>query len=375
MRKYLTGCLAISAVLILSAWGYKGHRITALVAEDYLTPQAKQAVKAILGNETLVDVSTWADEVKNDPQYRKTASWHFLNLPLGLSYQDFVKAIYSQSKDNVSSAILSAEGTLSDNNASISNKREALKFLVHLVGDAHQPMHISRAEDKGGNTIQVRFDGKGTNLHSLWDSKLIDHEGLSESELKQKVEAEIKSSDIKAYQADKPTKWLYESYTSASKLYQDVDKNNSITEQQYQSYIKLVHQRLAAGGLRLAGVLNTIFANAKLTDPVIQMTKDTISYKASEPVNHIKLQDVSRFMGKLVSIEGKVYSSKDMGSMILINLGAAYPNQLLTVVLRGEAKSKGIGIDGKSVRVEGKLIDYKGKPEIIVTEGSSFKLL
>ena len=375
MKKHLSIALAIGLSLTIISWGFKGHRVTALVAEDYLTPQAKQAVRAILGGETLADVSTWADEIKGDPQYGNSASWHFINLPLGLSYEQFVKACYSQDKDNVLSAILAAENKLASPTISQSEKKDALKFLVHLIGDAHQPMHVSRAEDKGGNTIQVRFDGQGTNLHALWDSKLIDHEGLSETELKNKVETEINPSNIKALQSDKPTKWLYESYTVASKLYQDVAKSNKITEEQYRQYIPLVHERLATGGLRLAGVLNAVFSSAQTRKEVVASPgKDTMNYTAAEPVQPISIQDVGQYLGKTVSVEAKVYSSKDVGSMLLVNLGAAFPNQLLTVVLRGEAKRKVNNVDGKTMRAEGKLIDYKGKPEIIVSSSSSFQI-
>ena len=77
--------------------------------------------------------------------------------------------------------------------------------------------------------------------------------------------------------------------------------------------------------------------------------------------------------GKTVSVQGKVYSSKDIGSMVLVNLGAAYPNQLLTIVLKGKAKDLGSQIADKTVTVEGEVIDYKGKPEIIVTDPSKIK--
>jgi hypothetical protein len=97
--------------------------------------------------------------------------------PLGLSFEEFSKEVHAQGEDNVYGAMQKARSILTHPKASKIQKIEALKFLVHFVGDAHQPMHVSRKEDKGGNTIQVRFDNQGTNLHSLWDSKLLDHQG------------------------------------------------------------------------------------------------------------------------------------------------------------------------------------------------------
>jgi hypothetical protein len=98
---------------------------------------------------------------------------------LGLNYQAFSDNIKNQSQDNVYKALLKNEKMLKAPSSTKEQKAAALKFIVHFVGDLHQPVHVSRAEDKGGNTIQVQFGGQGTNLHSLWDSKLIGKEGKS----------------------------------------------------------------------------------------------------------------------------------------------------------------------------------------------------
>jgi hypothetical protein len=175
MKKLFNFCLIGLSVALIS-WGFKGHRAD----RDHRAKTPDQQYR--LCRFRLLErrrhgrcSATWADENKN----KSTAPWHFLNLPLGLNHEQFVQAV-QQSDNNTYTAILKTEATLKDKTLSVEQKNEALKYLIHLVGDAHQPMHISRKEDKGGNTIQVRFDNKGTNLHSLWDSKLIDHEGLSE---------------------------------------------------------------------------------------------------------------------------------------------------------------------------------------------------
>jgi len=147
------------AALGLVSWGFKGHRAVATIAQHYLTSNTAYAVSAYLKGEQMEGVSTWADE-NRDP---KTAPWHYINLPLGLSRDAFVKAV-QESDNNVYSAILKMESTLKDMNASADAKNEALKYLIHLVGDAHQPMHVSRKEDKGGNTIQLRFDNDRASL-------------------------------------------------------------------------------------------------------------------------------------------------------------------------------------------------------------------
>jgi hypothetical protein len=136
------------AALGLISWGFKGHRAVATIAQKHLNSNIAYTVSAYLKGEQMEEVSTWADENRNPA----TAPWHYINLPLGLSRDAFVKAV-QESDNNVYTAILKTEATLNDANASPEAKNEALKYLIHLVGDAHQPMHVSRKEDKGGNTI------------------------------------------------------------------------------------------------------------------------------------------------------------------------------------------------------------------------------
>lgn len=145
--------ISILSIALIS-WGAKGHRAVATIAEKHLTANTAKVVSVYLKGENMADVSTWADENRD----KTTAPWHYLNLPLGLSYEQFAEAVSKQGNDNVYSAILKVEANLKDKALSPEQKNESLKYLIHLIGDAHQPMHVSRAEDKGGNTIQVRFD-------------------------------------------------------------------------------------------------------------------------------------------------------------------------------------------------------------------------
>ena len=174
------------------------------------------------------EVSTWADESRN----QTTAPWHFLNLPLGLSHEQFVETVSKPGPENVYTANLKVEASLRDKLLNADQKNNALKYLIHLVGDAHQPMHISKNEDKGGNTIQLRFDEKGTNLHSLWDSGLIDHEGLSDPELARQYDVAT-PAQIKQWQADSPMEWIWESYQISSRLYQEIKPGQNIEELYY----------------------------------------------------------------------------------------------------------------------------------------------
>lgn len=346
--------------ILLISWGFKGHRAVATIAQKHLTSNTAYVVSAFLKGENMAEVSTWADENRNPT----SAPWHFLNLPLGLNHEQFVQAV-QQGDNNVYTAILKVEATLKDNSSSADQKNEALKYLIHFVGDAHQPMHVSRKEDKGGNTIQVRFDDKGTNLHALWDSKLIDHEGLSEEDIARKYDTAT-ADEVKQWQADSPMEWIWESYQISSELYAGVKPGQTIDENYYQKYIQVIHRRIDQAGIRLAGELNRIFKDQK-----VKVTAVTLA--PPPPLNQeqaglINLNDVKNSVGKVVSVKGKVFGIKDIGSMILADVGASYPNQLLTLAIKGDAKAIAGQINGKVITVKGQVIDYKGKPEIIVTD-------
>jgi hypothetical protein len=259
MKKIILAFALIGIAFLFGSWGFFGHKTVATIAENHLTPEAKTAIKTFLGNESLVDVASWADEVRNQPEYKNTAGWHFVNLPLGLSRGKFKDSIRRIKNENLLTALALNESIIRDSAATKTQKIVALKFIVHLVGDAHQPMHVSRAEDKGGNTIQVQFDGKGTNLHSLWDSRLLDHQGLSISQLSK--QDDVSKSKIRKWQRATPIDWLFESYKISSKLYEEVEQNNKLDEAYYQSHIGIVNKRIEMGGIRLAGVLNELFKN------------------------------------------------------------------------------------------------------------------
>ena len=259
MKRITIAFMLIGSAFLFGSWGFFGHKTVATIAENHLTPEAKTAIKVLLGTESLVDVASWADEVRNQPEYKSTAGWHFVNLPVGLSRSQFKDSIQAIKNENLLTALALNESIIRDSAATKAQKTVALKFIVHLVGDAHQPMHVSRAEDKGGNTIQVQFDGKGTNLHSLWDSRLLDHQGLSILQLSEKDN--VGKSKIRKWQRATPINWLFESYKISSKLYEEVAQNNKLDEAYYQSHIGIVNKRIEMGGIRLAGVLNELFKN------------------------------------------------------------------------------------------------------------------
>lgn len=372
-KPFLISVLLIMSVVLIS-WGVTGHRTVGRIAENHLSANAKAAVKELLGHVSLADVSTWADEVRNQPEYRHTAPWHFLNLPLGLSYPEFEKQVEGMSQENVYSALLNQEHILSDKTTTREQKTEALKFIVHFVGDLHQPMHVSRAEDKGGNTIQLNYGGTGTNLHSLWDTKLLEHQGLTYEQLADQYD-HASPEQIRQWQSDPLIKWIWESYEISSRLYVEIDamKDRTIDDSYYQAHIAIIRDRIEKAGIRLAGVLNQLFSkglppSAPSVATAPASSSGTMTSGTTPPGTTIDIHDAASHIDENVSLCAKIYGYKALDGMTLVNLGAAYPDQLLTVVLRDGARDGFTVVDGQTICVSGKITSYKGKPEIVVTD-------
>ena len=356
MKRILAGVLAVCIAIGLISWGRTGHSTIGLIAAKHLDEKARAGVSVLLGGETLADVASWAD----DNRGRSTASWHFINVELGLSFDDFKRQVAA--KEDVYTALQRQEAILADDKACAADRATALKYIVHFVGDIHQPMHVSRAEDKGGNTIQVRYDGQGTNLHSLWDTKMLEHARLSAEQLAKNLD-KATPQQVARWQSEPQINWAWESYQVSSQLYGEIEKNGTnIDEAYYQAHLPVVEDRIEKAGIRLAGLLNSIFAKTNITEAGAPK-----KIQPMEAVMTVGESDLTKHTGETVKVCSKVYGHKDFGSMVLVNMGGEYPNALFTIVLRGEAKSLGNALDGKLICVNGRVIDYKGKPEIVVT--------
>jgi hypothetical protein len=361
-----------SALVLLLSWGAVGHRTVGSIAQKHLTPKALAGVRDLLGGQSLADVANWADSVRSLPAYKQTGPWHYINLPLGLNYDAFKSRVENMLEANVYSALVAQMRLITDNTVSRERKVAALKFIVHFVGDLHQPMHVSREEDKGGNTIQLNYDGQGTNLHAVWDSKLIDHTGLDYQQLAAKYD-NASPAQIRQWQNDPVVKWMWESYQITGQLYAEVDSmhDRSIGQAYYDEHIATVALRLEQAGVRLAGLLNVLFRNGPVpvgsSDPAAAPAVAPAEVPDGVPVG-IDIKDAVNYVHQVVVVSAKVFGYKALSGLTLVNLGAAYPDQPLTVVLKGEAIAIADGLDGKTIRVTGKVELYKGKPEIIVTE-------
>lgn len=262
----------ISAIILMSAhisvygWGQMGHDVVAAIAEQNLNKKTKKALDALLDGRSIIYYSSWMDNIQNSPDwnkgYNKTKTWHYANVDKGMTYQTMPK----NEQGNVVTALetLTHELTYNYDKLTDSVKVDYVKMIIHLVGDMHCPMHAGRLSDRGGNGTKVRWFGQKTNLHSVWDSRIID------SARKWSYTEWVEHLDIKdkkykqSLSAGTYEEWFSETVEKAAQIYdyvENIDKNEpNLSYKFVYDFSPLLEDRLLIGGYRLAHVLNTIFA-------------------------------------------------------------------------------------------------------------------
>jgi hypothetical protein len=235
-------------------WGKTGHRVVSKLAQQYLTTKAQKEIDILLDGASLVSISTYGDEIKSNPKYKALRPWHYINLPLDESYANAKK----NPKGDVVMAIKKCIAKVKDQNEPKNERAFYLKLLVHFIGDLHQPMHVGRKEDRGGNSIRLQWFGKTSNLHSLWDSHLIDSHGMNATQLLGDLE-ELSPKLIKEIQNQSLEQWVNESQALAKIIYKNTPSNSKLGEEYQSRYLPLLKIQLQRGGLRLAAQLNEIF--------------------------------------------------------------------------------------------------------------------
>lgn len=241
------------------AWGTTGHRVVAEIAEQHLSCKAKRQIKKIIGKQPLAYWANWPDFIKSDPDWKMADSWHYINFPSGLSKSDFDEKLIQSSDENIYKRVQDIINELKNHkNLSPEKKRENLYFLIHLLGDAHQPLHIGREEDLGGNRIQVEWFREQTNLHSLWDSKLIDFQNYSYTEYARVLDFHDKKFNKQLTEGNL-NDWLFDAYQKSENIYANTKTGDKLSYKYNYDYVSVLEEQLLKGGLRLAKVLNEIF--------------------------------------------------------------------------------------------------------------------
>ena len=235
-------------------WGATGHRTIGKIAVDYLNGKTKRKIAEVLDGQSLALVSTFGDDIKSDKRYREFYTWHYVNMPFGVKYEDSEK----NPDGDLVTGINKCKEIILDENSSKEDKAFYLKLLVHFMGDLHQPMHVGRAEDKGGNTVQVQWFDNGTNLHTVWDTKMIEHYNMTYTELAENSD-KISKEQVKFLQTGTIEDWVNETQTFAIKAYGSVEIGENLRYNYMYDNFGIVRSQLQKGGIRLAKVLNELF--------------------------------------------------------------------------------------------------------------------
>ena len=235
-------------------WGKTGHRTMGEIATKHLSKKAAKKISALLGGESLAFVSTYADEIRSDDAYSKYGPWHYVNFPFGGRYENTPK----NKKGDIIVGIQNCIDVLKDATSSQKDKEFYLRLLVHFIGDLHMPLHVGFKEDKGGNSFKVKWFGKQTNLHSVWDTKIIEGYGMSFTELTSNVDA-LSKKEIQTIQSGAVTDWMYESRTLCEDVYANTTQGENLGYKYMYRYVNVSRKQLQKAGLRLASILNEIY--------------------------------------------------------------------------------------------------------------------
>jgi hypothetical protein len=257
--------LAVAAIFFCcsfqsKAWGVLGHRIVAEIADSYLTKKAKKNIAEILGNESMAMSANWGDFIKSDPNYRYLYSWHYINLNAGITDSAIYNYLVSDTTTDAYTKINFMVAQLKNRYVlAPADRLLYLRMLIHIVGDVHQPMHVGHLDDLGGNKIKVMWFNEQSNLHGVWDEKLVEFQQLSYTEYTKAINFTTKEQR-KQWQAEPLSKWIVDSYDIASKLYSEIKQPDQKLDYRYNfDHVETLNQQLLKGGVHLAGLLSEIF--------------------------------------------------------------------------------------------------------------------
>lgn len=255
MKKYFLSIVFAAVTFAAGAWSQKGHDVTAYIAEQHLTPAARAAVDSIFDGRSMVYWANWLDNASHQMDHAYTKTWHYKNIDADETYE-------SAQANPAGDAVAALKGqleVLADSSLTAKDKALALKIVVHVMGDLHQPMHLGHATDLGGNRIKVKFFDRDTNLHSVWDSSLPEaaHK-WSYTEWQQQIDrarpderAEIVSGWI--------DDWARQTAAVCDRVYVYFQPGHKVMYNDIANWTPVIEQQLLRAGLRLAHVLNMTF--------------------------------------------------------------------------------------------------------------------
>jgi hypothetical protein len=356
----MIGELAVAApraTLPAARWWDLGHRIVARLAELRLTPHTRDAVRDILGGQSLADASVWADDIRN---YRHDADpLHYVNIPLRDTI--YVPERHCRNGRCIIAAIEQDRRILANPAASAEDRAEALKFLIHFMGDLHQPLHDADNSDRGGNQQLVTFLGHATNLHKVWDGELIDSSGVDQESYLAYLRGRMGSLDLAALERGTMVDWAMEGHRIAVEdAYGRIPRGASLGRAYLEANRPVIDHQLIAAGVRLAKVLNDALAGYRPAAGSPAPLGPGV-YTDREAAAHL---------GETATVVGTVAAIfRSPKGNVFLNFGADYPRQTFTAVALEPNGTWADGLDtlvGRRIGVRGEIVKYKGRPEIVL---------
>jgi hypothetical protein len=233
------------------AWGPLGHRLSAQLAEPYLSARSQGALTDILGKQTLAEASVWADQMRGNPSpywQQRAGAFHYVTVPVGQTYAE----IGAPGKGDAVTALAEFRSTLADPAASLASKQMALRFSIHIVQDLHQPFHVGNGKDRGATRVKVSFDGHKQSLHWVWDTGLLNHAEGGNRGWREGLAGGMNSRWLNP----DPLVWITESARVREGIY---PQGATISAAYIQHNLPKVERRLQKSGMRTAAYLNEVF--------------------------------------------------------------------------------------------------------------------
>jgi hypothetical protein len=251
----VSSATALLVPLVARAYGPDGHLIAGIAAEQSLCAAAREEVAVLGDGDRLGELGLWADRIRSNEAYAASLPWHYLNIRDRGSLRSF----RHPPEGDVLEAIERFKRVLGDRSRTFDERAEALKFLVHFIVDIHQPLHIGRAADRGGNTIEIEAVDRMTNLHRFWDSGAVTLAGLSIGRYARSLRAAMQEAETAGAKLD-PIVWAEESLALRAAVY-DFDVRAGLDAAYIERSVAITRERLALAALRLGGTLNEMFCS------------------------------------------------------------------------------------------------------------------
>ncbi|MES3630944.1 MAG: S1/P1 nuclease [Longimonas sp.] len=247
------GLVATSPAMASEMWGRVGHYVTGEIARQHLSDDVLATVEDVLGEESLVEATTWMDRVRPTDAFRHTADWHWVTIPPDTTYDQ----AHKNPNGDIIEALERKIAALKAGGLDAETEREHLKMVIHMIGDIHQPLHVGTGEDRGGNDVRVCWLGDQSNLHRVWDTGML----VSWSDDYETWANAINlatDEQVAAWQQATVRRWAEESVSYRDAVY-DLPENHEIGWTYRNENMHIVEKRLLQAGVRIAGVLTEIY--------------------------------------------------------------------------------------------------------------------